>query len=101
MVNIGRHALVIMSKKTDKVKTVVYAYGQAQLSMYALTKLKGSEYALLVELKDGSIKYVFEGNKNGYPTRHDADENVVVEDSCLQMIIRDDPYLEDKDETTT
>ena len=94
MANIERHALVVMNKKKSTIKYAVYAYGTAQLSLYALRNLKGSEYAFIVKLTDGSIAYEFFGNKDGFPKREQFDASIRVADITLQELIREDPMNE-------
>lgn len=96
MDTIDRHVLVVMSKKKGNLKYSVYGYSPAMLSMFAMRKLKGSESAMVANLRNGSIVYVIEGNKDRFPIRKKGDPDVVVADITLQMLIRDDPVLEEE-----
>ena len=96
MDTISRHALVVFTTKRGKVKYTVYGYSPAMLSMFAMRSLKPSERALVINLSDGSIVYQFEGNKERFPERKDGDHNMVIEDSVLQELIREDPCMEEE-----
>ena len=91
-----RYVLAVISKRKSELRYGVYGYSPALLTMFAMENLKASERALVINLSDGSIVYQFEGNKEHFPKRIDGDPNMVVEDSVLQELIREDPCLEDE-----